>query len=248
MRKYSRGSYLLGGLSMALFVVFGASHVWATTTNSPNFEASETEFGAGASLNSCSGQYCAQATIGTIGGETSSQNFTANFSQFADDDEEPKLELMIEPGESNLGKLDMDRTATRTMLLHVKSHFAGGYTVQVVGKPPVYEGYSLATPISPIASQKGTEQFALNIVANTEPQVGSNPQATPDDSNTVSGVIKPDYALPNMFKYINGDIVAQTISQSSQIRYTVSMIVNVSGDTPAGHYTGDFSAIVTPVF
>lgn len=248
MHKFKRGNWVAGSLLMALFAVtVSTTTVLATTTTSPNYEASETEFGAGAALDTCSGQYCAQATIGTIGGETNSQNFTASFSELPEDNEEPLLEVIIEPGESNLGKLDIDRTATRTMLLNVRSHFAGGYTVQVTGSPPSFEGYTLATPIESIASIQGTEQFGINVVANQTPKVGADPKSIPEDT-PVPGVILPKYGTPNMFAYVNGDIVARTTSQSSQIRYTISMIVNVSGNTPAGHYSGDFSALVTPVF
>ena len=155
---------------------------------------------------------------------------------------------MIEPGEADLGKLDIDRTATRTMLLHVRSHLAGGYTVQVTGNPPQFEGYSLATPIESIASLTGTEQFAINVVANNTPDVGADPVSTDGEEKPVQGIVLPKYGTPNEFAYINGDIVARTASESSQIKYTVSMIVNVSGNTPAGHYSGDFSALVTPVF
>lgn len=248
MRRIALGSWIISGLLVALFVVASSSSVLAETTTSPNYEASETEFGAGAALETCSGQYCASATIGAMGGESSSANFSASFSQLEADDEEPLLELMIEPGESNLGKLDIDRTATRTMIVHVRSHFAGGYTVQVTGSPPKYEGYTLATPIEPIASLVGTEQFAINVVANSTPNVGKNPVSTSGEEEPVSGVVLPKYATPNEFAYVNGDIVARTESESSQIKYTVSMIVNVSGNTPAGHYSGDFSAVVTPVF
>ncbi len=248
MWKIARGSWITSGLLVALFVVSSTTSVFAVTTNSPNYEASETEFGAGAALETCSGQYCASASIGAIGGESSSANFTAAFSQLTEDDDEPLLELMIEPGEANLGKLDIDRTATRTMLLHVRSHLAGGYTVQVTGNPPQFEGYSLATPIESIASLTGTEQFAINVVANNTPDVGANPMSTDGEEEPVQGIVLPKYGTPNQFAYINGDIVARTASESSQIKYTVSMIVNVSGNTPAGHYSGDFSALVTPVF
>ncbi len=232
---------------MVVFVMVGTPSVLATTANSPNFEASEAEFGAGAALESCSGQYCAQATIGGIGGDdTSSQNFTASFSA-SDEDEEPLLEIMIEPGEADLGKLDTNRTATRTMLLHVNSHRAGGYIVQVTGAPPSFNGYSLTTPIEPIASIQGSEQFGINVTANTTPTIGADPVLLPDESAT-PGVVLPKYGTPNTFSYINGDVVARTNMESSKIRYTISMIVNVAGSTPAGHYSGDFSAFVTPDF
>jgi len=85
-------------------------------------------------------------------------------------------------------------------------------------------------------------------VANTTPDVGADPVSTSGEEEPVTGVVLPKYGTPNEFAYVNGDIVAQTNTESSQIKYTVSMIVNVSGNTPAGHYSGDFSALVTPVF
>ncbi len=235
---------------MALFVAaITTPAVRATTTNSPNYEASETQFGAGAALESCSGLYCAQASIGAIGGESSSPNFTAAFTTLNTDDEEPALEMLIETGEANLGKIDIDRTATRTMLVHVRSHFAGGYILQIVGTPPSFEGYALATPIEPIASLIGVEQFAINAVANTTPVLGGSPVSTQDGESTeVTGVVLPKYSTPNLFAYADGDAVARSTSESSQIRYTISMIVNVAGTTPAGHYSGDFAAIITPEF
>ena len=245
MRRVKRGKLVAVGLLMAMFT-FTPHTALANTTASPNFEASEAQFGAGAALETCSGQYCAQASIGSIGGESSSENFTAGFSPLTEEDTEPMLEVFIEPGSSNLGKLDTNRTASRTMRLHVRSFLAGGYTVQITGDPPRYDEYSLATPIAPIASLTGTEQFAINVVANSTPEVGENPSFMPEE--VLSDVVLPEYATSDMFTYRSGDIVAQTLSESSQIRYTVSMIVNVSGSTPAGHYSGDFNAVVTPVF
>lgn len=238
---------VLGSLCMALFAVAATTTVLATTATSPNYEASETEFGAGAALEACSGQYCASATIGAIGGESSSEHFSAAFSTPAEGDEEPLLELMVEPGEAHLGQLGTDRTATRTMLLHVNSYLAGGYTLQVTGVPPHFNDYTLASPLQPTASSKGSEQFAINAVANTDPEIGTDPTSI-SDSTTVPGVVLPNYGMPNKFMYINGDTVARSTTESSKIRYTISMIVNVAGTTPAGHYAGDFSAMVTPDF
>ena len=246
MWRVERGSKLAVGLLAVFFAVLIAQPALANTSKSENYEASEAEFGAGAALETCSGTYCARASIGQIGGDTNSENYSASFDPLSEDSE-PVLELIIEPGKANLGQLDIDRTATRTMVLNVRNHQAGGYTVQVVGSPPSFDGYSLATPIEPAASLMGTEQFALNVVANSDPEVGDDPKLVEEDKADRS-IAVPKYATPNLFAYINGDVVAKSLSESSQIRYTISMIVNVSGDTPAGHFSGDFSAVVTPVF
>lgn len=247
MQRSKQGSLLALGLWVALFGFVGIQNVTAQTSRSDNFEISEAEFGAGAALESCSGSYCAKATIGgTIEGESGGANFTAAFGSISADSE-PMLELFIEPGQSDLGELATNRTATRTMLLHVRSHLAGGYTVQVNGEAPRFDRHTLYTPTEPIVSQQGREQFAMNVVANTYPEVGDDPRLMPADE-ILAGVATARYGTPDLFAYNSGDVVARTLSESSQIRYTVSMIINVAGDTPAGHYSGDFSAVVTPVF
>lgn len=247
MRRYRQRNWAMLALLTACLVLAGSVPVLAATTRSDNYEASEAEFGAGAALDTCSGQYCAHATIGDISGvDGSSSTYSAAFGPLGSDGE-PMLEVMIEPGNANLGILGTDATATRTMVLHVRSHLAGGYLVQISGDPPSYSGHTLAAPSVATASSKGTEQFALNAVANSEPEVGEDPVLVLSDEPLLD-VIQPKYATPNAFAYISGDVIAQTLSESSQIRYTISMIVNVAGSTPAGHYSGDFSAIVTPVF
>lgn len=248
MYEVIRESWITIGLLVVFSAILMVSPVLANTSSSNNYEASEAQFGAGAALETCSGEYCARATIGQIGGEdTSSESYTASFSEGLDDDSEPALELYTEPGDSKLGRLDTNLTAYRTMKVYVRSHLAGGYTLQVVGSPPSYEDYFLATPIEPIASLQGTEQFAINAVANPVLEAGGDPVNLPDEE-VVGGVVLPKYATADTFSYIDGDIVALNEAESSQIRYTISMIVNVSGSTPAGHFSGDFSAVVTPLF
>lgn len=247
MRKYERGSWIALGLLAALFMLPEVKPASANTSRSPSFEVSETEFGAGAALETCSGSYCAQATIGSTSAEQlSSPSFTAAFGTESSDSE-PMLEVMVEPGQSDLGVLSVEETAFRTMMLHVRSHLAGGYQVQVTGQPPSYGDHILASPRAPTASSPGTEQFAINAVANETPRVGEDP-AFSSPGGVVADVILPNYAGADLFAYSDGDVIARTSSESSQIRYTISMIVNVSGSTPAGHYSGDLAAIVTPVF
>lgn len=249
MQKHGRGGWVLVGVIMA---IFGCAQLLpnfaaATTSRSENFEASETEFGTGSALNTCSGSYCAQATIGSLTeGDSESPAFTASFST-PTEDSEPSLEVMIEPGQSFLGVMSVDSTVYRTMKLHVRSYLAGGYQVQITGTPPRYENYTLQAPSAAIASTPGSEQFALNVVKNTTPSVGEDIEFSFSEEEQ-EDVIMPPYRTPDLFAYRSGDVIARTVSESSQARFTISMIVNVAGSTPAGHYSGDFSAIVTPVF
>lgn len=233
-------------LLVAVCAVCGAGSALAVTS-SQNYEAVETEFGAGSALETCSGQYCARATIGDIsGGESSSKNHTAEFSQVTADSE-PFIEVIIEPGQSNLGVLELTKTATKETIVKIRSHLSDGYTLQVVGEPPTYGDHALNTSSTLMASTPGTEQFGINLVKNTVPGIGADLVQTPSEQ-TSFGEVAEGYSVPNMFKYVNGDVVALSRSQSGQTDYTISMIVNVAGSTPAGHYAADFSVLVVPIF
>lgn len=238
--KYARllliGAALVGSIAMA-------GTAMAVTSNSPNYQITETQIGGGSSLESCSDQYCAQVTIGDVGGANSSSS--AEFGSINTD--EPLIEVIIEPGESNLGVLTTETTATKTTLVKVRSILSGGYALQIVGDPPKFEDHTLSASTTPIESRPGTEQFGINVVANTQPAVGAMPAQVPEGAE-IFGEAAPGYNTPNFFKFVDGDVVGQGITESGRTDYTITMIVNISSATPAGKYSGDFMAIVVPVY
>ena len=123
----------------------------------------------------------------------------------------------------------------------------GGYLLQIIGDPPKFEGHTLKTPPTPTASKAGEEQFAINVAANTAPAVGALPLQVPADQ-TIFGVAAENYNVSNMFMYNSGDTVARGLTETGRTDYTISMIVNIASSTPAGHYSGDFMAMVIPAF
>lgn len=247
MRKRSLG-YGSKLLFLALLVavsVGSVKTVYAQTSSSPNYQMTEGEFNAG-SLDSCSGQYCAKASIGDMtAGTSKSANGTATFGSVVEG--EPLLEVIVQTGESNLGILTTEKTATKTMTVQVRNYLSGGYVLQVTGDPPKYRNHTLSTPSIPTSANPGTEQFGINAAKNTTPIVGDMPVQTPSDQ-TSFGLVEESYRTPNLFKYTSGDVVARSNSESGQTSYTISMIVNVSNATPAGHFAGDFAAVVIPVY
>lgn len=249
-----RGKWRHAAKSILLVVVaitIGATNpAFAVTSSSTNYEITETDFNAGSSLNSCSGQYCAQASIGDMtAGEAASAGGSKTTAEFGSipASSDPMLEVIVDAGQSNLGVLTTEKTATKTMTVRVRTHLSDGYTLQIVGTPPKYGNHTLSTPSTPTAAIPGTEQFAINAVANTFPNVGADPLQVPSNQ-TIFGAVQDDYRTPNKFKYVNEDIVALSESESGRTDYTISMIVNIASSTPAGHYTGDFSAVVTPIY
>lgn len=227
-------------------ILYGMGSAYAVTSTSPHYQVTETQFNAGSSLQSCSGQYCAKASIGdTSVGSAGSQTLTAQFGSITKSD--PLLEVIIEPGQSNLGTLSTETTATKTMTVKVRNYLSGGYTMQIVGDPPKYSGHSLTANSAPIISTPGTEQFGINVAANTIPNIGKDAEQVPSDGVSF-GVVDTRYRQANKFLFTSGDVVARSATSSGQTNYTVSMIVNISSATPAGHYSGDFSAVVIPAY
>jgi hypothetical protein len=233
-------------LLIVLFIVLSVSSVFASTSSSTNYQVTETQFNSGASLESCSGQYCAQASIGDLAvGGGSSASYKAEFGSITS--EEPVLEVIVEPGVSDLGVLSTDKTATKTTIVKIRNYLSGGYVLQMIGDPPSYNNHMLHAPFTPTASSAGTEQFAINAAANTNPEFGANPKQVPSDQMSF-GFAEALYSTPNLFRYVSGDVVARSNTESGQTEYTISMIVNISSATPAGHYASDFSAVVIPVY
>lgn len=225
--------------------VFAGVPVFATSS-SQNYQIVEQEFGSGSSAESCSGSYCARTSIGSLAvGDAAAGESTAEFGSITPN--EPSLEVIIDSGVSHLGVLTTEQTAYKTMIVKVRTYLSNGYFLQISGTPPKYGNHVLATPSTPTASVPGTEQFAINVVKNSTPNVGENPIKVPSGGSQI-GEVEPGYNTPNLFKYVDGDVVARSETGSGRTDYTISMVVNIAKTTPAGHYSGDFSAIVVPEF
>lgn len=217
-----------------------------STSESNNYQASELQFGSGSNLDSCSASFCARATIGdAVSGVSKGEKTTATFGPVTPD--EPLLEVIVETGPSDLGNLTTERTATKVMKVKVRSYLSDGYMLQIVGDPPKYGNHKLNAPATPVASQPGKEQFAINAVANTTPNIGANPIQVPSGEFSF-GDVTDNYKTPNLFKYTSGQVVGRSLTESGQTDYTISMIINVANSTPAGHYSGDFAAVVIPEY
>lgn len=230
-------------MALAFCVSVGAKYVVAQTATSPNYQVVESEFGGTTADETCSTQYCATVSIGELGSASSKNTPAFGIVNYS----EPIIEMIVTSDGSSMGTLTTERTATKTILVKIRNYQTGGYQLQIVGEPPKYQGYTLAALTTPTASQQGAEQFGINVVANTDPSVGADPLQIPAGAITF-GEPAEDYATANMFMYRSGDVVARSTQDSGGTDYTISIIINISSQTPAGHYAGDFSAVVIPGF
>lgn len=237
-------------ISISLLMVSSVK-VWAVTYTSPGYSVTEVQFGSG-SGDATSTSYKSSAGLGTNGvGNSSSANYrsTAGFIT----PNQPYLELQVTAATIDLGVLSPSVTATGTANFMVRTYLSGSYAVYTMSPPPTSEGGAVLAPISVAAnSVAGTEQFGINLVANTSPATfGSNPANIPDNSYA-DGHAAPGYNTTNQYKYNQGDVIAGSPTTAGkqatgETDYTISYIANIAPLTKAGLYTmvHDIVAVAT---
>jgi hypothetical protein len=210
--------------------------VYAAQSQSANYRVNEVFFGSGGELNACSTSYCSKQSAGeSVVGNTSSTNYQAQGG--FNTDRQPYIEFNVSNTNVDLGELTATTTKTATATFSVKSYLSHGYVVVNASDPPSNNGYIMNGITGPSApSAVGTEQFGINLVANTSPLTfGANPVQLPDSSFSYGNVVG-DYGIPDTYKYVKGDTVATSTKSTSFTQYTVSYLFNVSNVTPGGTY------------
>jgi hypothetical protein len=230
----------------AAVILFPLS-VYAAQSSSSNYQVNEVFFGSGGELSACSTSYCSKQSLGeTSSGNTASNNFQAQAG--FNTDRQPYIEFIVSNTNIDLGELKSTITKTATASFSVKSYLSHGYVVVNASDPPSNNSYTMQPMALPAASVVGTEQFGINLVANTSPGTfGADPVKVPD--NTFSyGQVAGDYAVANLFKYSKGETVAFSDKSTSETQFTVSYLFNVSNITPGGTYVLRHVLVATGTF
>lgn len=133
---------------------------------------------------------------------------------------------------SDMGTLSPADTLTATSQMAAGTNASGGYVITANGTT-MQAGTNVIDALgSPTVSAPGNSQFGLNLVANSTPGIGADP-----DGAFANAVPAPNYSNPNEFMFHDGDAVASAPNVSLVRRFTVSYIVNVPPDLRAGVYT-----------
>jgi len=219
----------------------------AYTSSSSNYQIQEGVLGGSGSINSSSSNFQSQGQAGapavggqyTAGGNSSSTNYQTNGGSVTTSD--PALSFAVNGSTTiNFGSLSTSATATATSTFNVVDYTSYGYIVQVVGTAPKSGSHTL-TPLSGSGSTAGSEQFGINLKANSTPSIGANPSGG-------AGVAASGYSAANSYKYASGDTIASAPKSSAQTNYTVSYIANAATTTPGGAYTGTLTFICTGTY
>lgn len=133
---------------------------------------------------------------------------------------------------TDFGEINPNQTLTAQSQMGVGTNASGGYAITVNGATMASGTNTIDPLVEPTPSMLRTNQFGINLVANSDPLVGQNP-----DGASINANASPDYAQPNRFKFRDGDVIAGAPNVSLIRRFTVSYIVNASPELKAGVYT-----------
>ena len=142
----------------------------------------------------------------------------------------------------NFGDLSAKATASAESKVLIATNAKNGYTILVSGSPMTSGNNVLPALNSTTSALPGNSQFGINLVANSSPSVGANVQGPGTGSPTSS------YSIPNLFKYLSGDVIASSPQVSSYKEYTISYIINISNQQPPGFYSTTLTYVATGNF
>jgi hypothetical protein len=263
MRRWSRQIIIGVSVTLALAGV-AVSAPEDPKMNSTGYSVVESQIGGTGDYESNSTSYSflpgtddGGSTLGdTFAGNSASSNYQtgAGFNTTA----QPRLALTIGSGSVNLGTLSSSVASTATATFSVLNYTSYGYVVSLIGSSLSNSGHTLMALTTDTASSTGTEQFGVNLVANTSPvSVGANPAQIPD--NTFSFGVAGDgvtgtygtnrpYTVPNNYRFGSGETVASGPKSSGQTDYTMSFLANIGILTPGGNYRGNLDVVVTGTY
>jgi len=142
----------------------------------------------------------------------------------------------------NFGNLSVNQSSSATSQFLVATNAANGYNVSVNGTS-LTSGNNVITALSSQdISRPGVSQFGMNLRANSDPNVGSDP------TGPGTGQPSADYNTPDKYTFRSGDNVATFGAVEDYRKYTASYIINISRDQPSGVYASTLTYTSTANF
>ncbi len=238
------------GLSLCILAIGNVA--LAQRSSSSNYQVNEVFFGSGGELQACSGSYCSKQSAGELTvGNTSSANYQAQAG--FNTNREPWIGVQVLTASANANDvLTSATTRYATAQFRVSSYLSSGYVVQTWSSGGMRNGSATLTNLStPTAPSAGTEQFGMNLVANTVPTtLGADPAQVPDFPSQPFGFgeAATGYNTTNVYKYVDGDTIARSTKSTSYTDYMISYIFNITPTTPGGTYVMNQSLVATATF
>lgn len=247
-------------LAILLLPLLHAGVLYAQSS-STNYQVEEAFFGTGGEVDLNSPNYQAQGSAGSLGvGAQSGNNYDAEAGFLTP--EEPFLEMVVTNTTVDLGTLSHDTTSFGAAQsgdcncsFYVRTYLSSEYSVVTMSNPPTNEnGNSLSekTVLGAPSTDENVEEFGINLVDNSSPDIGANPNNDPD-STFADGRAESGYDTPDQFKYGIGDIIARspaTVGNQAvgKTNYTISYIAKANKITSAGLYTMNHDIVVIATY
>jgi hypothetical protein len=129
---------------------------------------------------------------------------------------------------------DFSPTATRTgtSVMQAQTNAANGYVITVNGTTLASGTNTIAALGAQTASTIGTSQFGLNLSV----------------AGTGSGAVNANFGNGTLYRFNDGDQVAQAALPTDANTFTSNYIVNIGGSQAAGVYTATMTYICTASF
>lgn len=144
---------------------------------------------------------------------------------------------------ADMGLLDPEKTLTAQSQMAVGTNASAGFVIIANGAPMSAGTNVIDSPEEPVQSLLGQNQFGINLVENTSPSIGLNPEG-----EWANAVVEDDYAKPNFYKFQSGDVVAYSPNVSLMKKFTVSYVLNSSPELRAGTYATSINFIASGRF
>lgn len=206
-------------------------------------------FSAGGTSTSTSNTYSLHDTIGEAAilsatSTSASYGIKAGFQELYADQ---FITLTLESSTSatvSFGTLSAAAANVGSHTMQVSSNAANGIVVTVSGAT-LTSGANTITAIgsSAAASSVGTEQFGINLVDNTSPNVG----ATASGTAPILAVAN-QYNLADNFAFTSGATIATSTAAINTTNLVVSYLVNIASNTEAGTYSTTLTYSATANF
>jgi hypothetical protein len=219
----------------------------AYAINSSSYQIQEDIIGGSGNTRSTSTGYISQDSLGAFAtGAAAGTAYAANSGPITPS--EPTLSFNVATPSVNLGSLSTSLTRTGTATFSVTNYTSYGYIVQTIGNPPNNGVHTLTGLSTPTAAITGSEQFGINLVANTAPTTFGAAALQVPSSAFSFGAAATNYNTANVYKYVNGDTIANSVKSSGKTTFTVSYIANIANSTAGGSYSSNQTLVCTGTY
>lgn len=144
---------------------------------------------------------------------------------------------------TDMGDLSSQSTLLAQSQMAVGTNASGGFAITANGSAPAAGSSVIQGLEQPTASQVGINQFGINLVENTQPKIGKNPEG-----EWANAIASSDYSQPDKYKFVSGDIIAYSPNVSLMKKFTVSYILNSSPTLRPGAYATSVNYIASGRF